>query len=126
MLKDTDYTKGIHYRLDKLRMIQTAITGHIVETKWFILRADGMLTAFPGYAWNGSNVVWDTKACMEASMWHDILVEMINAGRIPKSYRAYGDQLYYDVMVKDGMFKPIAWSRLQGLRLWSIFSKGNE
>lgn len=123
MLKDTDYTKDICYRLDTLKMIQTAIVGYHVETKWFTLRADGMLTAFPGYAWNGSNVVWDTKECMEASLWHDIITELIQLGRIPKSYRSYNDQLYHDLMIEAGMWKSRAWARLKGLKLWAMLNK---
>ncbi len=78
------------------------------------------LVLYKGYRWNGSNVVRDTAACMRASAVHDAICQLINEGKLDKSYRKYADQLYRKMMIEDGAWRWHAWFiRYAGLRLWA-------
>lgn len=49
------------------------------------LREDGV-TLLEGYAWNGSNVVKDTMACMRASALHDLWCQAMTRGIFGNGY----------------------------------------
>ena len=74
-----------------------------------------LLSIFPRYRWNGSNVVFDTKACMRASCVHDVGYQFMQSGQLDISYRDYLDQMYRDMCIEDGM-----WRWHANLRYWGL------
>ena len=57
------------------------------------------------YRWDGSTIVFDTKACMRASCVHDIGYQLMQSGKLDISYRDYLDQMYRDMCIEDGMWR---------------------
>lgn len=57
--------------------------GYSATHQWARLELDGYLRVKAGYRWDGATGAVDTADFMEASMYHDVLCEMINNGDIP-------------------------------------------
>ncbi len=76
----------------------------------------GLLEIHSGYRWNGSNVVFDTRACMRASCVHDVGYQLMQLGKLDISYRDYFDQMYRDMCIEDGMWRWHANIRYWGLK----------
>jgi len=68
------------------------------------LSSSGVLVFKKGYAWNGANVVMDTKTIMRASLVHDGLYQLIKEKKLPKDpYRKIADNALYRVSRIDEM-----------------------
>ena len=78
-------------------------------------RDKSKLVISKGYAWDGSTVVMDTKACMRASCVHDSLYQLMREGKLDFKYRDYADRLYRDISIEDGM-----WRWHANLRYWGL------
>jgi len=88
--------------------------------KYFEFHPDGWLVSRKGYAWNGSNVVPD-KHSIVASMFHDILYQLIELGVIPLSYREKIDRIYACICIMERMPVWRASVRLTGLRWLGLY-----
>lgn len=89
------------YLVRKEISIQTCILGIDVETDYYRLTPDGMLTAKVGYAYNAANHIPDSKDIMHASLWHDLIYGMIKHGHIDRIWRHYADELFRDVYIEE-------------------------
>ena len=87
-----------------------------IRTKYITLFTYGELIIKKGYAWDGSTVVMDTKACMRASLVHDSLYQLMREGLLHISHRDYADRRYRDMCIEDGMWKWHANLRYWGLK----------
>lgn len=77
------------------------------------------LRAKVGYAWDGaSGPAVDTESFMRASLFHDILYQMIREGILPKNFRGEADSLMRDVAIEDGMWRIRAMWSYGGVRLF--------
>ncbi len=96
--------------------------------KLVALSGDGFLTVLENYCWDGSTAVPDTSGCMFASLVHDALYQMMRLeygisqekmGAMKRSeFREKADWLYYAFCVANGMWRPRAWLRWKGVRLF--------
>ena len=78
------------------------------------------LTAKPHYAWDGASfIARDTDNIMRASLFHDILCQVIAEGLLDKKYRKYADQLFRKICLEDGMSKFRAWYVYMAVRAYS-------
>ena len=102
-------TKDYHQKT-KIRYWNT------VRAKFITLFPDGQIVIKKGYAWDGSTVVMDTKACMRPSLVHDALCQLIDEGLLNIKHREAVDKLYRDMCIADGMWKWHADLRYWGLR----------
>ena len=79
----------------------------------------GLLTIYKGYAWDGpSGPVMDTPKWMRASLAHDALYQLIREGHLPRSLRKKVDELMYEQLVEDGMWKARARWFYAGIRIF--------
>ncbi len=94
--------KGWKYELLEGMGCKTEILGVYINTKYFSLGTDGWLHAKVRYAWDGpSGPTFDTPTNMRASLFHDILCQMIEMGLLDKKYRKYADELLRIHMLED-------------------------
>ena len=60
----------------------------------------GVLTVFPEYAWDGMTCAFDTDDTMRASLFHDVLTQMIREGLSMRERPAI-DALFYRIIIED-------------------------
>lgn len=107
-----DYWK---YELVEPLAVQTAIKqslGLVIAYNGKMLadlEPTGLLTIYPGYAWDGATCAIDTPDFMTASLVHDVLYQMIRLGKLHMSMRKAADQALYDLCIAAGM----NWFRAQ-------------
>jgi len=58
-----------------------------------------------GYAWNGSNFVWDTKSSQQASGEHDAFYKLMRFQLLPMEVREKVDKRYGKKCRIDGMWE---------------------
>lgn len=118
------YYKKLHrykYVLHKLFRFNCGIKGFTATLPYILLFKDGEVTLKIGYAWNGANIVRDTKATIGASLHHDPMFQLLQMGIIPQHYRPQIDQLYIDIALELGMWKIRAAIHLSGLNKFSKY-----
>lgn len=80
------YGEGYRYQVKvKPCSVQTAILGYNIDTEFYSLTPDGVLTGKVGYAWDGASgwLTIQTKSNRRGSLFHDILYQMLRAGQLP-------------------------------------------
>ena len=97
------YTKGIKYQLFEDEPVRTEILGCAIDTDYYSLTPDGVLTAFRGYAWDGSSGAIDTANSMLASLFHDALCQCIGREELPLDCLDAANELYYEICLSKGM-----------------------
>ena len=130
-LDDKIYYKEIKYKYVTTREVtyQTCIfPEQDIETKHVILRVNGQLTLKLSYAWNGANVVKDTRTNMRASAIHDALVQLIKLGLLDKKWKIEVDFEYYRAARQDKMLLLRAIIHMAGIQAahWEDPSPGVE
>lgn len=75
-----------------------------VETRFVTLWPNGQMFIWSGYAWNGSNCSFD-KNSRTASLWHDVIYQLMRLGLIGQEHRKYADELYRDLCIEHGLWK---------------------
>jgi hypothetical protein len=92
--------------------IYVPIKGHECEirgddgTLYAKLERDGRLTAYQGYHWDGaSGPAIDTKTNMRASLFHDVLYQMMRMAILPYVYKDTSDRVLQALCIQDGMMK---------------------
>lgn len=95
-----ELTKGAQFNVD-IKPKQTVTFGNAVLTK------HGELLLFRGVRWDGaSGPAIDTKTNMRASLVHDILILMVQSGKLPRDAitKFKIDREYARLALEDGMF----------------------
>ena len=95
---------GYEYKM----LVNLGYTSNIIPPKpidepYYSLDENGIITAKQGYCWDGATGGIDTPNFMRGSLFHDICCQMINEGRLPRSYRKKCDKLLYKILREDGM-----------------------
>ena len=118
MIEPVRYKSGYKYQLAEGFYIRTAIRppADIVEP-FICLSRNGGLYLSAGYAWDGATGCPDFKSVMRGSLVHDALYQLLRLKLIPEKERVTADLLLYDCCIEDGMWKPLAWSILQAVRV---------
>ena len=106
------YRKGYKYQLAVDEKLKTRIRlTQAIDTQFIKLDVAGELTILSGYSWDGpSGPTVDRKTNMRGSLIHDALYQLIRQGFLPKSMRAEADQIIYECLINDGMWK--FWAKL--------------
>ena|ERR1035437_8137104 len=103
------YRGGYKYSLWETYRVQIGIRGQTVKHRLFELDADGWLTIFEDYPWDGpSRPAIATPSFMRGSLVHDVLYEMLRLALLPAIpsdiFHAANDELE-TVCLEDGMWK---------------------
>lgn len=108
------------YRLHKDYQVHIGFFGTKAERgNDYVWLDHGFLTIHEGYAWDGpSGPTFDTRTWMRASLVHDALYQLIREDHLPRSLRKKVDQLMYEHLLEDGMWKPRARWSYAGVRLF--------
>ena len=113
------YRSGYKYQLCEPFQIQTPIRPPFnIHSEYLHLTDAGLLGIEKGYAWDGpSGPTLDPPCAMRGSLVHDALYQLIRECQIGQEYRSVADQIFYDLLLEDGMWRPRAWYWYQGVRL---------
>lgn len=76
------YKDGYDYQVRGDYTIQTNMVGFDIDTRWFRLTPDGLLTIRDGYAWDGASGAFD-KGLEIPSLVHDAFYQMLREGLLP-------------------------------------------
>ena len=110
--------KGYKYQLVRDFMYVTKIHGFEADLEFIKMDADGRLTIFKNYAWDGaSGPTIDSPSSMRASLVHDALYQLMRLGLMDQSQVLPADKLFREMLLKDGMGRFRAWYWYLGLRL---------
>jgi hypothetical protein len=95
------------YRLYKDESYETGIKIDTpIITKFFEMTVDGRITGKKGYTWDGaSGPTFDTKNTFTASLFHDIIYQMIREGYLDMKWRKRGDEILYEILRSRKMTK---------------------
>ena len=102
------YRGGYKYSLWETYRVQLGyIRGHSVTHRLFTLDADGWLTVFADYPWDGpSGPTIDTPSFMRGSLVHDVLYEMLRLGLLPHDPCFHQANLeLLAICLQDGMWR---------------------
>lgn len=109
------YREGYKYQLAEEYVRSTGLIGvkKVLSTPFMDLWPDGRLVLKKGYSWDGaSGPTWDTRNCLEPSLVHDALYQLMAEGLLAEDYyRLPADKLLEDMLKESGM----AWWRR---KLW--------
>ena len=103
------YCKGFKYQLDEDENIQTNVLGFEVDTKYYSLNKEGILTGKAGFAWDGCSGSIDTDTNMRGGLFHDILCLMIARQEIPYTEMSKSNILFSDILTLDDMVGVRRW-----------------
>jgi len=112
------YKKGYKYQLVAEEVFKTKIIGYSIDTPFIKLTLIGILTAKHGYAWNGANVIPDSKEVLRGSCGHDVGYQLIQEGLIPFTERIYVDELLRDCCIEDGAGEEYSNMIYQAVRIF--------
>lgn len=114
-----DYQEGYKYWLRSGFKMETNIKiDEPIISEFFALESDGTLSIFPGYAWDGSTKVADTKSTQIASVVHDALCQMVQEGMLDKKWKEEINRIYYNLSKKGGMSRFRAALRFLGIEIF--------
>ncbi len=88
------------------------------------LSTDGLLTIYPGYAWDGpSGPTVDTPDFLVASLVHDALYQMLREKKLPQSMRKIADQILKRICIEEGMSNLRAFYVYLAVRIFGTSSE---
>ena len=123
-----EYQEGYGYWLRSGFQIKTEIKPDTpIIAEFFSLESDGVLRILPGYAWDGSTKVADTKSTQIASVVHDALCQMVQEYGLDKKWKLEINKLYYNLSRMGGMSRLRSAIRFLGIEIfpWER-SRGKE
>jgi len=129
LLEDHIYYKsGYKYQLQARANLKIKLTLLRPIDILFVTYENGILSALPGYAWDGpSGPTVDTKSFMRGSLFHDVLYQLMKEGYLSWGYQEYADDLLKDISKTDKMFfrrRAYVWLGVHAFgRVWSKISK---
>lgn len=89
-----------------------------IETEYVDMSA-GVLWIREGYRWDGaSGPTLDTPSTMRASLIHDALYQLMRDGHLSQGRKRMADEIFYSVLLEDGMGKLRAFLWYVGVRLF--------
>lgn len=91
-------TKGL---LTKTVFFQTHMRGYSGQLPYCELQTNGQLIVYKGFRWDFGSGAIDTPAMVIASLAHDAMCNLTDAGVIPWKLRAEGDKLFRDLLKKN-------------------------
>ena len=116
------YRSGYKYQLTSRACFMTEIHPvEDIETKFINLSESGILLVKSGYAWDGpSGPTLDSKSAMRASLAHDALYQLLRLKHIKgEKNRRKSDRVFYELLLKDKMWKVRAKIWWRAVRRWA-------
>ena len=86
-----------------------------------VLCTTGRLHFLVGYRWNGATGVPDTDSVIRASLVHDGLFDMFQAGLLDTRHVITSNNIFRRICKEDGMCGLVYWTYRTGLLLFSRF-----
>lgn len=119
-MKHICYKSGYKYQLDSdyIVAIPLPYSDHNIDTEYVSLSGTGVLSIRKGYAWDGpSGPTLDTRNALRGSLVHDALYQLIRLGHLPQRYRDRADDIFYSILIEDGMtrIRAALWRKTLGL-----------
>ena len=102
------FKKGYNYQLTRHLVVDTGITGFLIETGYITLFKSGLMVMHAGYAWDGASWFPDFDWIIRGSCAHDGGYQLIRKGHLPMKYRAVFDTLLGKHCDEDGTIKFVA------------------
>lgn len=100
------YKKGYKYQLAEDYTLLVPIKPSYKINSEYIHLIDGVLTIKKGYAWDGcSGPTADDRTNMRGSLVHDALYQLLRMGLLDPPCREIADDLFYRILLEDGMSK---------------------
>lgn len=99
------YKEGYKYRVQDDFSIFIELFGHDIVTDYCTLSANGELTIFKGYSWDGASKAIDTISFRRGSLVHDCLYQLMREDELPFSCRDKADKILIAICDADGMWK---------------------
>ena len=92
--------------------------GQVIEHEYYYLNTIGLLHIRRGYMWDGpSGPTYDSKGLMIGSLVHDVGYQMTRDGWFDIDQdRALWDQVYFDLIKRNGINPIRAWGHYRMLR----------
>ena len=102
------YREGYKYQLAENAGVKLPFPAPPIDTEheFITITPSGQLIAEQGYAWDGaSGPTIDTKSSMRASLFHDVLCQLMREGLLDREiFSPLADALFRDICIEDGMF----------------------
>lgn len=123
------YTEKVQYKyvLGENTTIQLPLSfrGIQADSKYFKLTKEGLLTIYKGYAWNGANIIPDTKRNLYPSLVHDCLYQLMREYLIPYTVKRQfiADTIFTSMCRKNGVPE---WVCKTYMRALTKFGKKNS
>jgi len=125
-------TKRWRYKLDQDEEIDLTRLIYCNDLKHpYFSIFDGILSIEKGYAWDGATgPVFQTDTTKIPSLVHDVLLQSMDLGLLPKEALAASDGVYLDLAIGAGMWKPRAYLHYYSMRylrplIWDRLPKRN-
>lgn len=121
-MKCIAYNSGYKYQLKETYAVPIEIKpSSPINTEYIRLDADGNLTIYEGYAWDGpSGPTFDTLNFMRGSLVHDALYQLMRENDLDHVvYRETADRILQRICKEDGMWSLRAWWVYQGVRIFA-------
>jgi len=106
--KQIFFKKGYEYQLTRNLIVDTGITGYLIEDDYITLLKNGLMILHRGYAWDGASCFPDFDWIIRGSCGHDGGYQLIRRGLLPMRYRVVFDALLGKHCVQDGTIKFVA------------------
>ena len=117
------YKSGFKYQLAEDYKFEIDLPVRDFSTN-FIAYFEGFLIIDRGYAWDGpsTNLTFDDKTNLRASLEHDVLYQLIRNMFLPRSFRKQADLQFNKTAKEDGMNFIRRWYYLRALRMFAGFA----
>lgn len=101
------YSDGYKYQLKNTIIIQTRLRPPrpCLIQGYVFLDIDGMLYIYEAYAWDGCTMAPNTEKNRLGCLVHDALKQLMQEGKLDKSFDPQCSQVLHDVMVEQGCYK---------------------
>lgn len=101
------------YQIADNFIVQTIITGFMINCDLYSLNESGKLYVSKYYAWDGPTGAFPSKSFIKGSCIHDIFCEMINNGHLPMSVQYLADEQMRQINDSGSMWQPrVIWTYL--------------
>jgi hypothetical protein len=103
------YRSGYKYQLAEGKIFKVGYRNQPIDDRtdsFLNLDAQGNLTIYKGYAWDGASGIPDTRWNITASLVHDALYQLLRNGALKN--REIADKEYRAQCIRAGMYKWIA------------------
>lgn len=118
-MKGIKYKAGYKYQLaeDYIIALPLPYSECDIDEAYLALSGTGVLRIRKGYAWDGpSGPTIDTRNSLRGSLVHDALYQLIRLGYFPYNFRKHADDIFYQILLEDGMSKIRAYTWKKTIR----------